>query len=281
MSELSDRIKRLAEERRKREASLNPKADIRQAKLEAQVRRQAKTDARKSYEANLAKARERDKRRRPGEAFKVVKVVHTDDLEELKRWGLSETPALVSPMHTRPMWCPTCEKTIPPLVYGVGHTTRTAHTHPDCPGIFTTGSRADSFGNIVRGPVYDTPEPGTGLLTGILSEDQREFTGTRAHYLACQRCRRSDISGSITSRGYVSCSECALPTHPIGWEIEENGNGGELHFTLNPAYRGEVAPGLEKALESSGLEQGMSTNSDEAMRRIQDRLDNMKKRLKD
>ena len=259
MSELSDKVKRLAQERLKRIKEENPSYD-----REAYVEK-----IRKAKEISEARTVPREQKKKASQVFKVVRVFHTDDMEELKRSGLAETPALVSPMWTTASVCPGCKQTIPPLVYGVGHTTRTAHTGSKCPGIYTT---PDS-------PVYERPSPGTALLSGILSEDTREFTGTRAHYLACQRCKQADIKGTITSKGYVSCSECALPTHPIGWEIEEDGNGGSLHFTLNPAYKGEVAPGLERALESSGLDQGMSVDSSEAMDRIQNRLNKMKRRL--
>ena len=154
------------------------------------------------------------------DVFKLVDVYHSDDPEELKRVGVAETPALISPMIRSKQTCPTCKAEYGPLFYGVGHTTRTAHEGSTCPGIFTTPDAPVE--KIIRG--------GGALLTGQLSEDERKFTGSRAHYLACSRCSHPDVEGTITTQGYVSCSDCARETHPIEWSIDE----GDLRFMFRP-----------------------------------------------
>ena len=150
------------------------------------------------------------------DVFKLVEVYHSDDPEELKKVGASETPVLISPYIRRKETCPTCKQEYGPLFYGVGHTTESAHhgiiyTTPDQP-----------VERIIRG--------GGALLTGQLSEDERKFTGTRAHYLACSKCSHPDVEGTITTQGYVSCSDCSRETHPIEWSIDE----GDLRFMFRP-----------------------------------------------
>ena len=150
------------------------------------------------------------------DVFKLVEVYHSDDPEELKKVGAAETPVLISPYIRRKETCPTCKQEYGPLFYGVGHTTESAHhgiiyTTPDQP-----------VERIIRG--------GGALLTGQLSEDERKFTGTRAHYLACSKCSHPDVEGTITTQGYVSCSDCSRETHPIEWSIDE----GDLRFMFRP-----------------------------------------------
>ena len=157
------------------------------------------------------------------DVFKLVEVYHSDDHEELKRVGVAETPTLISPMMRTKQTCPTCKAEFGPLFYGVGHTTRTAHQGPSCPGIYTTSDAPVE--RIIRG--------GGALLTGKLSGDKREFTGTRAHYLACSRCQHPDVEGTITTQGYVSCSDCAREGHPIEWSIDE----GDLRFMFRPGAK--------------------------------------------
>ena len=182
----------------------------------------------------------------PLHRFKIVKLFHTEDPEKAKAAQIPETPALVSPYTQAPADCPRCAAGYRPLVYGVGHTTRTAHTGEDCPGIFVTKDQP------FRGVA-----PGEGLLSGIVeSSKERTFTGTRAHYLMCEGgfpgCEGAALSGSITRKGKVSCPECRRPTHPIDWEItEDNGNGGHLMFRLSPEAS-------ERSLQAGGLEERQS-----------------------
>jgi len=236
----------------------------------------AAKETRSRQQDSIERARkEFEKRTRPPvtdksirDVFKLVEVYHSDDPEELKRVGAAETPVLISPMIRQKQTCPTCKAEYGPLFYGVGHTTRTAHAGSSCPGIYTTPDKPVE--RIIRG--------GGALLTGKLSEDEREFTGTRAHYLACSRCTHPDVEGTITTQGYVSCSDCAKEGHPIEWSIDE----GDLRFMFRPgaAPQSQAMDRYLKGQEEMGrMQTGPPKEEDivipksleERMKRIQER----------
>lgn len=200
-------------------------ADKSEARKNIKKLLEAKQD-RKKYLARIDRAiEEYEKRTEPlkqikpkEDRFKLVSVFHSDDPAELERVGVAETPTLVSPYIREKRHCPECDKDYGPLFYGVGHTTESAHHDI----IYTTKDE----------PVEQRIRGGGALLSGSITEDERAFTTERAHYLACSRCSRPDTEGTITTKGYVSCSECARETHPIEWSTEDGG----LHFMFKPGH---------------------------------------------
>jgi hypothetical protein len=72
------------------------------------------------------------------ELTKVLHLVEPEELQALNILDPVESPVFISPywLHTAP--CLTCEATIGPLIYALGHETTTRHNSPTCPGIFVS-----------------------------------------------------------------------------------------------------------------------------------------------
>ncbi len=184
---------------------------------EIEAEKKAAPIRQEAYMRRQAKIKKLGSLQSPGSVFKFVNVHHHEDAEECG-CGIPETPALVSPyMGGGIQVCKDCGEEYGSLFYGVGRKTESAHCGP----IYTTEDP------------YSHYSPGRGLLSGILGEGGRDFTGTRAHYLTCAQCHDPSTEGTLTGKGKVLCSDCEPKTpQPISWEIDE----GELKFLLNKEY---------------------------------------------